>query len=231
MKLLNELPTTKKELKENITNNITDMKKVCILARVSTMSQDFERQINELTSYAKSNGMEVVKIFANKISGATKNEDRTEIQELISYVKTNKVDKVLCLEISRLGRNTLEALKVIELLNEQKIPLFVKNYSLETLDQDGNINPMAQLLITLLLEISSMERLTTRQRMESGYKNHIANGGSVGRKVGFRKTSNDMKLQYVEEIKLLRKGYSLRNVQKITNTSVNTLRKLKEHVD
>jgi DNA invertase Pin-like site-specific DNA recombinase len=201
--------------------------KVCILARVSTQSQDYDRQVNELTNHAKTCNWEVVNVFANKISGATKNEDRTEIQELINYVQTNKVDKVMCLEISRLGRNTLEALKVIEMLNEQKIPLFVKNYSLETLDQDGNINPMAQLLITLLLEIGSMERSTIRQRMASGYKNHIANGGRVGRKVGYKKTDAEMKSQYVEEIKLLRKGYSMRNITKITGTSVNTLKKVK----
>ncbi|MBN2637258.1 MAG: recombinase family protein [Prolixibacteraceae bacterium] len=203
------------------------MKKVCILARVSTQIQDYDRQVNELTAFAHSAQMEVVKVFANKISGATKNEDRTEIQELISFVKTNKVDKVLCLEISRLGRNTLEALKVIEMLNQHKIPLYVKNYSLETLDENGKVNPMAQLLITLLLEIGNMERTTIRQRMESGYKNHIANGGSVGRKVGYKKSDEEIKIQYTEEIKLLRKGYSLRNITKITGTSINTLRKVK----
>jgi DNA invertase Pin-like site-specific DNA recombinase len=206
------------------------MQKVCILARVSTQIQDYNFQVNELTIFAQSHQMEVVKVFANKISGATKNEDRTEIQELISYVKTNKVDKVLCLEISRLGRNTLEALKVIEMLNQHKIPLYVKNYSLETLDENGKVNPMAQLLITLLLEIGCMERLTIRQRMESGYKNHIANGGCVGRKTGYQKSDEEMKNQYLEEIKLLRKNISYRNVQKITGTSVNTLRKLKEFV-
>jgi DNA invertase Pin-like site-specific DNA recombinase len=206
------------------------MQKVCILARVSTQIQDYDRQVNELSAFAQSHQMEVVKVFANKISGATKNEDRTEIQELISYVKSNKVDKVLCLEISRLGRNTLEALKVIELLNHHKIPLYVKNYSLETLDENGKVNPMAQLLITVLLEIGSMERLTTRQRMLSGYTNHIALGGRVGRKEGYQKSDEEMKNQYLEEIKLLRKNISLRNVQKITGTSVNTLRKLKEFV-
>ncbi len=206
------------------------MKNVCILARVSTLQQDYERQISELTQFANDNNMNVVKVFANKVSGATRNEDRTEIQELITYVQTKKVDKVLCLEISRLGRNTLEALKVIELLNQNKIPLYVKNYSLETLDEHGNINPMAQLLITLLLEIGNMERTTIRQRMASGYKNHIANGGRVGRKIGYQKSDEEMKNQYLEEIKLLRKCISLRNVQKITGTSVNTLRKLKEYV-
>ena len=206
------------------------MEKVCILARVSTQIQDYDRQVNELTTFANSHQMEVVKVFANKISGTTKNEDRTEIQELITYVKTNKVDKVLCLEISRLGRNTLEALKVIEMLNQHKICLFVKNYNLETLDSNGKINPMAQLLITLLLEVGSMERTTIRQRMESGYKNHIANGGRVGRKIGYKKSDEEMKNQYLDEIKLLRKKISLRNVQKITGTSVNTLQKLKEYV-
>lgn len=206
------------------------MLKVCILARVSTQMQDYDRQINELTAYAQSHQMEVVKVFANKISGAKRNEDRPEILDLIDFVKSEKIDKVLVLEISRLGRNTLEALKVIELLNQHQIPLYVKNYSLETLDNNGKINPMAQLLITLLLEIGSMERTTIKQRMESGYINHRANGGRVGRKEGYRKTTNDMKSEYVEEIKLLRKGYSLRNIQKITNTSVNTLRKLSEFV-
>ena len=87
---------------------------------------------------------------------------------------------------------------------------------------------MAQFLITILLEVSRMERTTIKQRMESGYNNHRANGGRVGRKEGYRKSTTDMKNEYVEEIKLLRKGYSLRNIQKITNTSVNTLRKLSE---
>ena len=206
------------------------MKRAVILARVSTQIQDYERQINELTDYAHSQQLSIVKVFANKVSGAKRNEDRPEIVELINFVKSEQVDKVLVLEISRLGRNTLEALKVIELFNQHKICLVVKNYNLETLDSNGNINAMAQFLATLLLEIGSMERLTTRQRMESGYLNYRANSGKVGRKEGYRKSSISMKEEYVEEIKLLRKGYSLRNIQKITSTSINTLQKLKEHV-
>ena len=58
-----------------------------------------------------------MKIFANKISGAKSYDERCEVVELIQYVKENHIDKVLVLEISRLGRNTLEALKMIEWLN------------------------------------------------------------------------------------------------------------------
>ena len=204
------------------------MKKAVILARVSTAQQEFERQINELTEFANRMNIQIVKVFANKISGAKKNEDRPEIQDMIDFVKTNQIDKVLVLEISRLGRNTLEALKVIELLNEEKICLYVKNYNIETIDEEGKVNPMAQFLVTILLEVARMERTTIKQRMESGYANYRNTGGKVGRKEGFRKTAEQMKAEYVEELKLLRKGVSLRNVSKITGTSVNTLRKVAE---
>lgn len=204
------------------------MKKVVILARVSTQNQEFERQINELTEYAASHNMEVVKVFSNKVSGAKKMEDRPEIQDMIEYVKTNQVDKVLVLEISRLGRNTLEALKVIEMLNEEKICLFVKNYNIETIDENGKINAMAQFLVTILLEVARMERTTTRERVWSGYQNFRKSGGMVGRKEGYKKSSEQMKAEYTEELKLLRKGISLRNISKITGTSVNTLRKVAE---
>lgn len=118
---------------------IDDMKKAVILARVSTMIQDYERQINELTEYANLHDIEIVKVFANKISGGKKNEERVEIIEMIDFVRNNQVDKILVLEISRLGRDTLEALKVIELLNEQRICLFVKNYGIETLNENEKL--------------------------------------------------------------------------------------------
>jgi lambda repressor-like predicted transcriptional regulator len=46
--------------------------------------------------------------------------------------------------------------------------------------------------------------------------------------VGYKKSDEQMKEEYAEEIRLLKKGISLRNVQKISGTSINTLRKLKE---
>ena len=47
--------------------------KVCLLCRVSTQAQDYEYQVNLLTDIAKNRNWEVVKVFANKVSGAKKN--------------------------------------------------------------------------------------------------------------------------------------------------------------
>ncbi|MDY6377426.1 MAG: recombinase family protein [Bacteroidales bacterium] len=93
------------------------MEQVAILARVSTQGQDYKRQVVELTDYYQRMNWEVVKVFANKVSGVTRNADREEISGLVEYVKQHRLNRVVCLEISRLGRNTLEALKVINYLN------------------------------------------------------------------------------------------------------------------
>ena len=170
--------------------------------------------------------------FANKVSGAESIENRTEITEMIEFVRTNDVKRVVCIEISRLGRNTLEALKVIQILNENKVSLYIKNYSLETLNNDGSVNPVASLICTILLEIASMERLTIRERMNSGRTQYIErcrrDGVKMGRPSTYKKDLDSYRLQYQKEIGLLKKGISLRNVASITGTSVNTIRKVKE---
>jgi len=207
------------------------MNKVVILARVSTDKQEYQRQINELTDYCKTVNWTVEAVFSNKISGVKNIEERAEIQQLIEYVKNNDIDKVVCLEISRIGRSTLEALKVIQLLNEHGVSLYVKNYNLETLNPDGKVNPVASLICTILLEIASMERLTIRERMASGRNQYInkckEQGIKMGRPASYRKSNETYKNQYAKELTLLRKGISLRNVSTLTGTSINTLRKVK----
>jgi DNA invertase Pin-like site-specific DNA recombinase len=201
---------------------------------VSTDKQEYQRQINELTDYCNKVDWEIVKVFSNKISGVTKIEDREEIQSLIQYVKENKIDRVVCLEISRVGRNTLEALKIIQFLNENKVSLYVKNYNLETLDHNGNVNPITSLICTILLEISQMERLTIKERMESGRRQYIErcrkDGIKMGRPSTYRKSVEVYKEQYQKEISLLKKGYSLSNISKITGRSINTIKKVKDTI-
>lgn len=203
------------------------MKKVVIFARVSTNGQDYERQVNELTALSQQNNWIVAATFCEKISGAKKNTERKELSKMIDYLQSNNINMVVVTELSRLGRDTLQVLEVIETFNKLDISLYIQNYHIQTLTEDGKVNPMSQFLITILAEVARMERKTIRERVESGYNNFRANGGKVGRKQGYKKSDADMKEQYAEEIRLLRKGISLRNISKITGTSINTLRKCK----
>lgn len=207
------------------------MKKVVLLLRVSTNTQDYEYQRNTLTDLCARNGWEIVHTVENKVSGARRNEDRPEIVELLDYIRNNRVDLVAATEVSRVGRDTLEALKTIEILNENKVNLYFANYNIETLLPDGTVNPMARLVLTICLEISAYERNLIRYRMKAGYEDYLrkrkeAPSLRLGRQ-GYKKDEQEYRKDYAEELSLLRKGISLRNVQKLTGTSLGTLQKLK----
>ena len=210
------------------------MKIVVLLLRVSTNSQDYEYQRNTLTDICKRNGWEIVHTVENKVSGAKKSEEREEIVELLEYVRHNKIDIVVATEVSRLGRDTLEALKIIEILNENKVNLYFANYGIETLLPDGTINPIARLILTICLEISAYERNLIKYRMKAGYEEYLKKRKDnpelrLGRQ-GYKKDEQAYRKEYAQELSLLRKRISLRTIQKLTTTSIGTLQKLKKYM-
>lgn len=203
------------------------MKKVCIYARVSTQGQDYQRQLSELREYASRMNYEVVKEFSEKISGAKSVAERQALTELLDYAAANRIDKVLVYECSRISRRAIDFLQVIEQLTQMKVSVYILQNGLETLMADGSVNPIAQLVLGIIGQFNSMERSLIRSRMSSGYQHFRSNGGKVGRKEGYKKSDEQMRQQYNKELSLLKKGLSLRNIQAITGTSTNTLRKLK----
>ena len=204
------------------------MIQVVIYSRVSTNIQDYTRQTEELKEYSKKMGYEVVGIFEEKISGAKKNEERPALMEMMELIKTKKINKVLCWELSRIGRNTIEVLQTIKLLNDNCISLYIKNYNLETLTDKCEINPLSQFMIQILTSVADMERTTIKQRMTSGYIQFINNGGKVGRKEGFRKDEEKILAEYKDVVKRFKQGCSIREVMKLCDVSNGTAQKVKK---
>ena len=191
------------------------MEKVVLYCRVSTQVQDYERQVSDLTQFAKKHQWEIAETFTEKISGAKKNDERKELTSLLSYARVHYINRVLVTELSRLGRDTLQVLAAIDMLNKAKVSLYIMNYNIETLTPDGKVNPMSQFMITLLAEVARMERRTIKERMASGYNN------------GYRKSDEDFRTQYKDVFRLLGKGVSLRDISKATGVSVNTVKRCK----
>lgn len=201
--------------------------KVVIYSRVSTNSQDYTRQTEELREFSCKMDFDVVEVFEEVISGGKKNVERPELARMIDFVKSNDIDKVLCWELSRLGRNSVEVLKTINLLNEHRISLYIKNHNLETLTENGEVNPMSQFMIQILTSVSEMERTTIRQRVKSGYEKYLRNGGKVGRKKGYRKDDETFLTENKDVSKLLKQGFSIRKTMKLTDKSSGTVQKVK----
>jgi DNA invertase Pin-like site-specific DNA recombinase len=133
------------------------MNKVVIFVRVSKREQDYQRQLEDLRALAKTQNLEIVAEIAEKISGAKSNQERNGVQELLKLAQKGIIQKVLVQEVSRLGRSTVEVLKVLEELTSLHVSVYVQNFGLETL-KNGKRNPIAQFMFTLLAEFARMER-------------------------------------------------------------------------
>lgn len=203
--------------------------KAVIYARVSSESdrQDTSRQIEDLKRYANQQNMEIVNIYEEHISGAKKNEERLVLTECLEYCRNNSVEYLLLSELSRLGRSTLQVLKSLEILHEAKVSVYIQNLGLYTLQKDGKVNPIVSILITIIAEMSNIERSNIEYRLNSGRKNYIMNGGKLGRRKGSIKTEEKMKDEYKETIILLKKGYSIRNIAKLQGIGISTVQRIK----
>ena len=201
--------------------------KVVLYYRVSTSAQDYSHQQAALRKYAKTHHYEIVKEFGEKISGAKKIEERAAIKELLDFVQSNKVDKVVIYEASRLSRRQIDFLSIIEQLTELGVSLYILQSGLETLLPDRTPSPIANLVLGIMSQFNSLEKNLIRARMSVGYEHYRDKGGRVGRKNGYRKSESEYRTTYDREISLLKIGNSLSDVRAITGTSINTLRKLK----
>ena len=81
-----------------------------IYARVSSIGdrQSTERQVNDLSEYAKYKGIEVCKVFEEH------NDERPVLCEAMEYCKANRIVILLVSELSRLGRNAFEVLASVK---------------------------------------------------------------------------------------------------------------------
>lgn len=182
-----------------------------IYARVSSIGdrQSTERQVKDLSEYAKYKGIKVSKVFEEHISGAKKNDERPVLCEAMEYC------------------NAFEVLASVKGLIDSGINLYIQKEQLTLLDEEGHPSLFAPIMIATLSTCAQLERDNISFRLQSGRKRYIEKGGKLGRKIGSVKTAEQMKTEYREVISLLRKGYSIRDVAKLSGKGVSTVQRVK----
>ena len=222
----------------NSTMTMTDMKSAIIYARTSSSGsvenrQNTERQVIDLTDFANRNAMTICKTFEEHISGAKRNEERAVLSECIEYAISNRVDVVLFSELSRCGRAVWEVLDTIRTLKDNGINAYFQKEGLSLFSEDGSENVYLAVMLSVLCVCSQIERENIYYRLQSGRKvfvdKNLAETGKsgLGRKVGYRKPIDKKREEYKETLKLLRAGYPIRKVAKLTDVSESTVKRLK----
>ena len=200
-----------------------------IYARVSSVGdrQNTDRQISDLLDYVEYQKLELCKIYEEHVSGAKKNVERPVLQQAIEFCKSNRVSILLVSELSRLGRNAFEVLATVKDLIDSGINLYMQKEQLTLLDAEGKPTMFAPIMIATLSTCAQLERENIKFRLNSGRKLYIERGGKLGRKVGSVKTTDQKREEYRDVISYLKRGYSVRNVAKLTNKGISTVQRIK----
>ena len=201
-----------------------------IYSRVSSEGdrQNTTRQVADLTQYANRNGIEVLKVYEEHISGAKRNEEREVLCNCLDYCFTNHVDVLLISELSRLGRNVDEVLANVKRCKDAHLNIYFQKENLSIFQPDGSKNPFLNIFISVLGTCAELERENIQYRLNSGRRLCVEKGGKLGRKKGSTKTTEQKEQQYKEVLTYLRKGYGVRVTSKLTNVSESTVQRLKK---
>ena len=203
--------------------------KAVIYARVSSIGdrQNTDRQISDLLDYVEYQKLELSKVFEEHISGAKKNSERPILQQAIEFCKSNGVSILLVSELSRLGRNAFEVLATVKDLIDSGINLYMQKEQLTLLDAEGKPTLFAPIMIATLSTCAQLERENIKFRLNSGRKLYIERGGKLGRKIGSIKTTEQKREEYRDIISYLKRGYSVRNVAKLSGKGISTVQRIK----
>ncbi|MBQ9146787.1 MAG: recombinase family protein [Rikenellaceae bacterium] len=209
------------------------MKAAVIYARVSSTGerQSTARQLADLTNYANLNGLSVVGVYEEHISGAKRNEERAVLTECIDYAVTNGVEVVLFSELSRCGRAVWEVLDTIRTLKDNGINAYFQKEGLSLFSADGKENPYLAVMVSVLGVCAQLERENITYRLNSGRAKYIADGGKLGRKVGSVKSKERKQEEYSKVIRSLRAGKSIRDTAAICGVSVSTVQRVKKEFE
>ena len=207
--------------------------KAVIYSRVSSSGyqssrQDTTRQVEDLKAYAEYSKYNVVKVYEEHLSGGKRNEERPLLLEALNYCKANKVEMLLCSELSRLGRNAFEVLSFVRELKDNGINLYLQKEQFSLFGADGKPSLFSAIMIATLSTCAELERENIKYRLDSGRAQYIRNGGKLGRKVGSTKSKEKKESEYKEVLAYLKKGYSISVTSKLCNVSMSTVQRLKK---
>lgn len=188
--------------------------------RISSGSQNNDIQVFNLPSDNK--------VFKDTISGSVAFSDRPEGAKIIELVKEGRIDTIYINDISRIGRNNLDVLNMIQFFTENGVNLISRREGLSTMIE-GKVNPIASLIIGILSTLAQheLERLKERQRegiaraKDRGiYSSHGGNRKEETREEFLAKPDTKKIIKYLNE------GNSLRRSALLSKASLGKVQKV-----
>ena len=195
-------------------------------SRISTAQQNSSRQLENFKSHI---GYDAKKVFIEKIQGNVPFFLRPEANRMFDEITdASQSCTVVVDSIDRLGRNLLDILHTIETFTKNGINLKSLKEGFTTLLDNGQENPMAKLVISVMASIGEMERNRIKTRTAEGIAIGKAMGKFTGRKLGTIQSDEKLLERHIAIQKKLSKGLTIREINEITGASSATIIKVKK---
>lgn len=150
------------------------MKRVGIYARVSSLDQSTEMQVQELKEYCKARAWQLVMVCEDKASGT--NDKRPQLQTLLNAASQRKIDVVLVWKLDRFARSLKDLMSMLTQLKDLGIEFVSLKDSIDLTTAQG------RLLAQLLGAFAEFEASLIRERVRAGLRNAVRKGKKLGRK-------------------------------------------------
>lgn len=198
-----------------------------IFVRVSSAEQDYDRQVSDLQRLADAKGWPVGEVISEKVSGYKRGVKREGLERLLDLVEKGKVQKVLVSEVSRIGRVPSQTVRILEDFTAKGVSIYVHNVGLETLSENGKLNPAASIMFTLFAEFARAESVQLSERTKSGMEEARRKGIRIGRAPGSTETNAAFLKKYPKVVAALAKGLSVRDAAKVGGVGKNVAQKVR----
>ena len=199
-----------------------------IWSRVSSLSQDNQRQILNLKQVAAEKGWTVKRVFQETVSGTVKTTERKEFNKLLEYVVQNDIRLILVSEISRIGRRVVDILNTVETFHKKGIAIYVQQFNMVSLE-NGKENPMVMILLQMLSIGAELENSQRKIRQAEGIALAKLQKKYNGRKEGSKADKQKQLSKYSSIVDLVNKSnLSIRRIAGITGYAINTVSKIKK---
>ena len=150
------------------------MKRAALYLRVSSVDQHPETQLYDLRQMAAQRGLEIVKEYTDRISGAKAR--RPGLDELMGDARRGRFDVVLVWASDRIARSVRHFLEVLDELNRLSIE-FVSFR--EQIDTGG---PLGRAIVVIIGAIAELERNLIIERVRAGMRRARLEGRHIGRR-------------------------------------------------
>jgi DNA invertase Pin-like site-specific DNA recombinase len=203
------------------------------MKRARYIRQSSKSQTN-LRQLAKAHPDET--LFIDIISGSIPFAERPEGKKLIEAVEAVENESIKYItfhDLSRAGRSTIDVLTTLNFFQSKGVIVKIDNLGLESMI-NGKVNPIFNLITTVLSEINSLERTTLLERQAEGVYQAKLRNVYKGRVKGTTDSPEKTLETHKRTIKALKSNptLSLRDIAKLASdadykVSANTVKKVK----